>query len=69
MWMIITGKSVSMAKTIRENLEELEYDILSPYAAKSAESKDDYGKRSPVISDRYIKGTETEFFIPNLFAD
>ena len=28
-----------MAKTIRENLEELEYDILSPYAAKSAESK------------------------------
>ena len=54
---------------IRENLEYLEKENLSPYAAHSVDSKGECVLKSSVISDPFIKETETEFFIQSLFED
>ena len=55
--------------TIREHLEQLENENLSPYAAHSVNSKGRLRAEEHVISDRYFKETGTESFIVRHFED
>ena len=54
---------------IRENLEQLEMEYLSPYAAHSKNSRGRLREESSVISVRYISATGIEYCIPSLFGD